>query len=130
MSSFQPKASKEHKGWYEIPGYSKYLANRKGEIMNKKLENPSKGGDAGRYLKTSAYPDGSDKAKLVYVHDLICRAFKGPPKKGQVVLHDDDDRKNNLPGNLKWGTQSENVQAAYDNGLRSSNESLPPSASW
>lgn len=118
MAKYQPKPCKEHSGWFEIPGYSKYAANRKGEVLNKKLGNSTQGGVSGRYRKIDVYPDNSDDSKLRYTHDLICRAFHGPPKKGQIVLHKDNDRLNILPGNLRWGTQKENIQGVWDDGLR------------
>ena len=130
MAKYQPKPCKEHSGWFEIPGYSKYAANRKGEVLNKKLGNSTQGGVSGRYRKIDVYPDNSDDSKLRYTHDLICRAFHGPPKKGQIVLHKDNDRLNILPGNLRWGTQKENIQGVWDDGLRVSNETIPPSANW
>lgn len=118
MANYTPKASKEHKGFYEIPGFSGCCANESGEILTKKTGNITKGGNAGRYLKVSAYRTGADKPSLVYVHDLVCRAFHGPPPKGMVVLHGDDDRFNNAPSNLSWGTQSQNITDVYKNGLR------------
>lgn len=47
------------------------------------------------------------------VHKLVCLAFHGPPPapKGYGVLHGDEDGLNNLPGNLSWGTQKENLNA-------------------
>ncbi len=116
--SFLPKPSTQHRGWYEIPGYNGYCANRKGEILTKKTGNATKGGNAGRYLKVAVYKDGAEIHSLQHVHDLVCRAFHGLPKEGQVVLHDDDDRWNNTPSNLMWGTQSDNIKATYTNGLR------------
>lgn len=113
-----PVESPEHRGWYEIPGYAGCCANRKGEILTKKTGHITKGGNAGRYLKISAYRDGNERPSLVYVHDLVCRAFYGPPQPGQVVLHKDDNRWNNRPENLSWGTQSQNIQSVWDNGLR------------
>ena len=124
MTKYEPKLCKGHPGWYEIPGFSKYAANRKGFILNKRLENSTQGGISGRYRKVSVYADGEKEPKLRYTHDLICRAFHGKPKKGQVVIHKDNDRLNIKPGNLKWGTQSENIQDMWDDGLRQSNESL------
>ena len=44
----------------------------------------------------------------------------GPPKpKGQniVILHKDNDGTNNALSNLKWGSKSQNVQQAWDDGL-------------
>lgn len=46
----------------------------------------------------------------VKVHRAICEAFHGPaPFPGAVVIHLDEDAHNNLPSNLKWGTQKENL---------------------
>lgn len=43
----------------------------------------------------------------------ICAAAYGPPRKGQVVVHLDGDRRNNDPANLKWGTLSEATRLCY-----------------
>lgn len=133
---YTPIESKEFPGWYEIPGYSGYLANRNGHILNKKTKNFSVGGRAGRYLKVSAYKDGLNKPSLYYVHDLVCRAFNGPPLDNQVVLHKDNTRHNNTPANLSWGSQSENILQVYKDGLKYSkrymvsNESRPTWYTW
>lgn len=116
--SFSPTPCDKHPGFYEIPGYRRYGANRKGEILFKDTGHVTAGGNAGRYLKVAVFRDGDSERTLQYVHDLICRAFRGKPKPGQVVLHADDDRRNNRPSNLAWGTQSSNIKATYDNGLR------------
>lgn len=135
-NKYTPIESREHRGWYEIPGYSGYLANQKGHILNKKTKHVSVGGKAGRYLKVSAYKDGLDKPSLYYVHDLICRAFHGPPQIKQVVLHKDNSRNNNTPRNLSWGSQSENILQVYRDGLKYSkrymvsNESQPSWLVW
>lgn len=132
MSSYTPKPSKDHKGWYEIPGFSGCCANRSGEILTKKTGHRTKGGNAGRYLKISAYKDGNDKPSLYHVHDLICRAFRGPPKKGQVVLHGNDNRWDNRASNLCWGSQSQNVKDGWDRGCRPrpSQETYPSYLDW
>lgn len=122
MATFKPKPVKKKPGWFEVPGFSRYAANRKGEVLNKKTNNATKGGLSGRYLRISAFPDGSDEPKLCYTHDLVCRAFHGPPEEGQVVLHKDNDRLNTKPSNLKWGTQSSNIKDMWKDGLRKGNE--------
>ncbi len=122
MTAYTPKESSEHKGWYEIPGFSGCCANRKGEILTKKTGHVTKGGNAGRYLKISAYKDGNDSPSLYHVHELVCRAFHGKPKAGQVVLHKHNDRQDNRPSELRWGTQSENIKQVYADGLRPSKE--------
>lgn len=129
-AKYTPLKCKEHPGWYEIPGFSGYCANRAAQVLNKKTGNFSSGGDAGRYLRVSAYKDDADKPTLCYLHDLICRAFKGPPEEKHVVLHWDDNRFNNVPSNLFWGTQSQNIKKVYENGLRISREDYPAWLQW
>lgn len=53
------------------------------------------------------------------LHQMVMDVF-GPPKpKGEniVILHKDNDGTNNAVSNLKWGTRSQNVQQAHDDGL-------------
>lgn len=53
------------------------------------------------------------------LHQMVMELF-GPPKpKGEniVILHKDNNGTNNSISNLKWGTKSENVQQAHDDGL-------------
>ena len=46
-----------------------------------------------------------------WVHRLICFAWHGRPRrKGLEVLHRNNDRGNNRPGNLRWGTKAEQWQ--------------------
>jgi hypothetical protein len=103
--------------WKKIPGYPGYSASNDGEIRNDDTGYVTKGGNAGHYLKVSVYKKGDKKPTLCYVHDLVCRAFKGAPTGNQIVLHKDDNKKNNKSSNLSWGSISKNTQDAYDNGL-------------
>ena len=103
--------------WRSIPGYKRYEVNAAGELRNKKTSRVSKGGDAGRYLKVSVYPDGADEPHLEYLHILVCKAFHGMPSKGQVVLHKNNIRSDVRPANLEWGTQSDNITNAHADGL-------------
>lgn len=52
----------------------------------------------------------SRKFGNVKVHRAVCEAFHGPPpSKKSVVIHIDENSLNNLPENLRWGTQKENL---------------------
>lgn len=51
------------------------------------------------------------KGKTYRLSRLICEAFNGPPEKGQVCMHLDEDSRNNKPWNLEWGTQKQNLNA-------------------
>jgi hypothetical protein len=51
-------------------------------------------------------------------HVLVAETWVGPkPFDGAVVRHKDDNPANDVPSNLVWGTQAQNVQDAKDNGL-------------
>jgi len=51
------------------------------------------------------------RKKNYKIHRLVCEAFHGEPKPGQVVIHLDEDATNNRPDNLRWGSQKENLNA-------------------
>lgn len=109
--------SSQRISWRKVPGYSQYEINTSGELRNLKTGRISKGGDAGRYLKVSVYPDGEKQPHLEYLHILVCKTYHGPGTKDQVVLHKNNIRTDVRPSNLKWGTQSDNIQSAYNDGL-------------
>lgn len=116
---YTPIKCLEFPGFYEIPEFSGYAANPEGEIVCKKTKRVTKGGWVGHYLKVSLYRDGDRVSTMQYVHHLICATFYGPKQDPSwVVLHKDDNRRNNRKDNLSWGTQSENIQAVWDNNLR------------
>jgi hypothetical protein len=54
----------------------------------------------------------SHKGRSYKIHRLVCEAFHGPaPFSRAVVMHADENSRNNRPENLKWGTQKENLNA-------------------
>lgn len=52
------------------------------------------------------------------VHNLVADAFLSPRPAGKRPNHKDTIKTNNRADNLEWMTQAENVQHAYDAGLR------------
>ena len=59
-------------------------------------------------IKSAGRPGQSSRK----AHRLVCEAFHGPPPfEKAVVIHLDEDAKNNRPENLRWGTQKENLNA-------------------
>lgn len=51
------------------------------------------------------------KCRSVMLHQLVAELFIGPCPVGKDrVLHDDGNPANNRVGNLKWGTQKENME--------------------
>lgn len=50
--------------------------------------------------------------KFVKVHQIVCLAFHGPkPFPEALVMHLDENSRNNRPDNLSWGTQKQNLNA-------------------
>ncbi len=47
--------------------------------------------------------------KSYYVHRLVLLAFAGPCPEGMEGCHNDGNRLNNVPGNLRWDTRKSNV---------------------
>lgn len=114
--------------WRDIPGWEHYQASDQGEIKSLgrwRPHNRHKGHMM--WWKEKVLKPGKQESghlavvltgqKLVRVHRLVALAFLGPaPFTGAIVRHWDDDPSNNVPDNLRWGTQKENFQDAKRNG--------------
>jgi len=108
------------KKWKDSP----YEVNSSGEVRRMGSSETRKPRDDDRkHQRMNMTWDG--KREEPKVHELVMQLF-GPPKppgKHIVILHKDNDGTNNSISNLKWGTRSENVQQAWDDGLiKKSNE--------
>ncbi|MFC8563503.1 NUMOD4 domain-containing protein [Peribacillus frigoritolerans] len=59
------------------------------------------------------------------VSRIVATAFIANPNNLPVVLHLDNNPKNNTVDNLRWGTQLDNIQQAYEDGLMELIEGIP-----
>jgi hypothetical protein len=64
------------------------------------------------YLRLTFLIKRGPRHRLVGVARLVCEAFHGPPPPDKpLALHIDENSLNNTPGNLKWGSQKENLNS-------------------
>lgn len=100
-------------GYYEVSslGRVRNVASGPGRRVGHILKT-----HAGRYVQVGLCRGGNPQTH--YVHRLVCEAFNGPPPSPETtdVLHWDDNPANNTPGNLRWGTVSDNLRDAVRNG--------------
>jgi hypothetical protein len=111
--------------WKPVPSLPGVMASSEGRILLPPRHAPLPQGGFRLYTPkpiTGAVTRASTTATHVYrglyckffgnikAHRAVCEAFHGPPPfAGAVVIHRDEDGLNNRPGNLKWGTQKENL---------------------
>ena len=81
-----------------------YTSNRKGRVLR---PGPSNFGHLSVVL-------GRRNTKMV--HDLVLRAFIGPPPDMHECCHNNGDPADNRLENLRWGTRSENIMDSVRQG--------------
>lgn len=120
--------------WKDIPGYSGYQASSLGRVRSIDRAGwraPSTRVPEGffvklrgRILKLAPRRSGhlmvmAGRHENLDVHVAVALAFHGErPFPGAETRHLDGDEKNNIPGNLKWGTKSENMRDISAHGGR------------
>lgn len=104
--------------WRLVPSVPGLLASSRGRVMvapkmgtgqnaNKQYGGVARTGswDGDRFI---LYWNG----KTHKVARLVCEAFNGPAPEGKnICMHIDEDSRNNVPTNLEWGTQKQNLNA-------------------
>lgn len=66
------------------------------------------GGFSSRGYRMWMLRDSNNKPRSVYLHELVCTKYHGARPCGMEVCHNDGDRNNNAPSNLRWDTHKEN----------------------
>lgn len=119
MNSHLFDAASAGENWRPVPGYEAYEVSDRGRVRRRQS---ARGWPAGHMLRPAAMPSGHRYVLLTehtgsirkqFVHRLVAMAFLGlPPFPRALVLHKDDVPDNNVPENLYWGTQADNVEDA------------------
>lgn len=108
--------------WLPVPSVAGVSASSLGRIVLPAVIAKMPNGGVRRYETRPTYGTIHKKGSYAYyalynkrlgnlkVHKLVCEAFHGPaPKDKPFCIHKDENSMNNLPCNLKWGTQKENL---------------------
>ena len=99
----------------EIPGWGVYRAGSDGHIYGHQGTPIRERVNNTGHLTVTLYPSPGVRASAA-VHRLIALAFVPNPKGLPVVRHKDDTPSNNVPGNLEWGTLSDNSRDMVERG--------------
>ena len=103
--------------WLPINDFPKYEVSDKGNVRNAQTGKILHHGKNPKwYHIVSLYKNGGQYTKKV--HRLVCSAFYGKPGNGFEINHKNGDKSDNSLSNLEWCTGSENIQHAYNSGLR------------
>lgn len=103
--------------WKMIPSFPAYEASSLGRIRrNGKVLRPYQGKDRG-YLNQVLCVNGKTHTRGVHV--LVCEAFHGKcPVNKRVTAHNDGNKSNNVPSNLRWATHKENSADMIEHGTK------------
>jgi len=110
--------------WLPILGYEgRYAVSDRGRVRSFVRPRQGSGGllsapvDAQIGYRTALLykGDGSPRQRR-FVHKLVCEAFNGPGRPGQVVRHLNGNPLDNRADNLAWGTLSDNAQDSVTHG--------------
>lgn len=108
--------------WTVIEEFPNYEISDLGRVRNIFTKRPRKVRiDRDGYHVLTLCKDG----KYYYrsIHKMVCQNFNGPqPTPNHQALHKDDDKDNNVPGNLYWGLHQSNMNDMIINGKSAAGE--------
>ena len=106
--------------WRDIPGYEGlYQASDLGRVRSLDRVDTSGKRRRARLMRPSVRSDGcyfevhlskGNKGRTWPVHQLVARAFFGPPLEGREVCHGPAGSFDNSTANLRYGTSKDNSQ--------------------
>lgn len=106
--------------WREIAGFSGvYMVSDQGRLLS--FARSESGSVLRLELRNTGYygkvVTRNGTRHHLFVHIEVCTAFNGAkPEWAQVCRHLDDDKSNNTPDNLEWGTHADNRKDCVRNG--------------
>lgn len=117
MEKWRPVVGYE--GYYEVSdvgnvrSVDRIVTRNDGVVHHLKSKNKKLRVNQDGYLTVKLSKDGEDDCK--YVHRLVADAFIDNPDCLSEVDHIDDNRQNNIVGNLRWISREDNVSKIFQN---------------
>lgn len=106
--------------WKQIPSIQTHEISNFGRVRRRIA---SRNWVAGKILSPSLDKKGYWRFTLEgqsrALHSLVCEAFNGIPEPGEMCRHLNDDKNDNRPSNLEWGTAKDNSADQRINGKMS-----------
>ena len=105
---------------YNGDTYDKFEVSTDGQLRNVKtgtIYKQTYGGNG--YLQVVVSLGSRNKKKAFKIHKAVAETFIPNPENKPEVNHKNGNKNKNDVSNLEWMTSSENVQHAYENGLKS-----------
>lgn len=97
--------------WRPIDGFPGYEVSNLGHVLSRRRRSPRvlspNPNQWGYLMVTMTRADGRPCSRTV--HRLVADAFLGPCPDGMEVCHNDGDKTNNAPANLRFDTKSANA---------------------
>ena len=116
--------------WKPVPGYEGfYSVSDLGRVRSDKRTIVDKNGHSRRIPGAIITPEKKSSGYLIvrlcknhdqtkrYVHRIVLEAFVGEAPPGTQACHWNDDKEDNRPENLRWGTPNENMFDRVRNGI-------------
>ena len=96
--------------WRTISVHERYEVSNLGRVRNRETERVLKPDLGGPYLRVKF-----GRSLRESVHVLVCTAWHGQRPQGMHCLHRNDNKRDNRPENLYWGTRLDNAADALRN---------------
>ena len=126
-------SEKQEEQWSEIPGFKNYLISNRGKIKSVTRKVWHKGSKTNMTLKGRMMRqrwnktckcyfldliDDDKKRRTVYPHKEVANAFlaNDDPKELTMIIHTDNNPRNNSSSNLKWMTPSSHMKWQFEVG--------------
>lgn len=115
-----------------ITDYENYVVSNTGDVIRLKYKDKKGAKRPFKLLKPSITKDGYAWVRLTNetgkkefrVHRLVASEFVENVQNKEQVNHIDGNKLNNKVDNLEWSTRNENMQHAYDTGLKNTTNNM------